>query len=135
MEKTRETVERYRKMDFADDLYVWARNTRGVRLSDEVYELPYLVIGEYAYVLGYNGNLYMFPYLRRARYSSNDSGAVYNRPRWMEGVEIDENGLLGLHPEFADNCGFPIQRLKNVLADQQNITDIMRQSGISVMTV
>lgn len=77
---------------------------------------PYLVIGDYAYVLGHDGVIWMAPAMS---YRSD------KRVRWDLSVDLDESV----------ESYFPYSRLVSLLGDFENITDIMRQMDISIGTV
>jgi hypothetical protein len=111
--------------DAAYELHVEAQSrprSSWWRILDILAEQPYLVIGDFAYLLGADGDFYQVPVkFVSAPTSDNPDRSVFT-PQWREAVEIDVTD--------ADWVG----RLGNVISDMENISDIMRQSGVEVKT-
>jgi hypothetical protein len=89
-------------------------------LGDE----PFLVIGDYAYILGYDGSVYMAPYNSDVWVGATRRSASYKTVKWEDAVEITNS----------DRMDFPSNRLASLLSDLGNIRDILRQHGVKVET-
>lgn len=108
--------------DFAHKVYMEAlsRPRRAWwKIQDILGGQPYLVIGDFAYLLGYDGDYYQVPvkYVKADRYPDNTDTHVFT-VMWREAVEV--------HGSMAEY----IERLGNVISDMGNIADIMHQSGV-----
>lgn len=84
-----------------------------------VEDLPFVVIGCFAYVRGHDGDLYAAPYVQDIQSKSGMS------VDWYQTVKITE-------PEHSG--GFPTSRIKNAISDILDASGIMRQRGAVVKT-
>jgi hypothetical protein len=89
-------------------------------LGDE----PFVVIGDYAYILGYDGSVYMAPYNSDVWVGATRRSASYKTVKWEDAVEITNS----------DGMDFTSNRLAGLLSDLGNIRDILRQHGVKVET-
>lgn len=111
--------------DFAYNLYMEALS--GARdpwwkVYDNLAQQPYLVIGDFAYLLGYDGSYYQVPVKYVKGDNQNNEDEYVFTVMWREAVEVTE--------KMAPYLG----RLMNVISDMGNISDIMRQSGVEIKT-
>lgn len=79
---------------------------------------PYLVIGDFAYLLGYDGSCYQVPVKYVKTDEPNNEDTHVFTVMWREAVEVHGSMI-----EY-------LERLGNVISDMSNIADIMRQSGV-----
>jgi hypothetical protein len=102
--------------DKADEVYqngLTYSNATYVEMRDFLDKEPFLVIGDFAYVLAHNGSVYLAPY------------SPYSGINWGHAAEI-------VHHH--DRMDFPGNRLANLLSDLGNIRDILRQHGVKTET-
>lgn len=130
-------TESYSAMDPADNLYVAAR--KGIDVTDDGIEhdtgfVPFVVIGDYAYMPDTNGHLCMFPFTRRETDLQGDSLPLYKRVHWTQGVRITGKLVNDSAKDNFNQTPFPYSQVMSVLGRITNLSDIMDQHDINVMT-
>jgi hypothetical protein len=58
------------------------------RILDILGDEPFVVIGDYAYILGYDGSVYMAPYNSDVWVGATRRNASYKTVKWADAVEI-----------------------------------------------
>lgn len=105
---------------------------RNSDIEDIIGNAPFVVIGHFAYTVGYDGCIWMAPIIletisdRTVTTSGRAISVKY--PNWNLSVNLGTSGIsVGI-------TKIGIGRLASVIADASNVSDIMAQSGVLVET-